>query len=368
MEAAPNWNREAAEQPADPLARLNERISSFENALARSAERGAPADISETTAAKVRTLAGTAAGIVRTGMLALTLAGIHETKNHFSSRYEITTVSHEDGSVEYRHPDQETNDIMDFLTGKKELAQKYRVYFYQEAVREEYSKWQGMQNKDFDIDEMNAFEKTLSADEGELRAQMIELVRQERTLIDGPDDSDANRKMIEGIADLNLMATTTVMMKYRPEIAQMAWKLQMKVGSPRIRWAAPGQNLRAGIEGRLAGPGRAFYDQGSNTVYITPGATPETLIAEDAHAYQFDRHPIATRARFVMDTARSSIEAFREGKPLWETQYRQYKRPGTMEYEAHSVIEKQLVAEAIAETEAKNGKKHTEEPRTAKSS
>ena len=103
----------------------------------------------------------------------------------------------------------------------------------------------------------------------------------------------------------------------------------------------------------MMGAGRSMYFADENTIYITPGSNVSTLgrnlFAENAHAHQFNNYPVSSRIRDRLDEVRLQIRSFQENKSRYEVQLDEYHTPGNIEYEAHEIIEPQLIKEAMEE-------------------
>jgi hypothetical protein len=284
--------------------------------------------------------------------MGLALYGTYEVGSYTTSRYDITTEVGQDGKLEYEHEDPETTRILNFLTGKSELSPEDKIHFYRQEVRNTYERSLSLEGvTEYGIDEKNAFEESLPDDEQGLRKRMGELLIK-RASISG---DTVEQSQIDKNVDMFFAHAVNPKVRYSPELEKMVWNMQKRVGAPRLRWAASTDNLHSKLHGSLAGPGRANYSEEDNTIYITPGAYDETLgktlLAENAHAFQFNKNPITSRVRFLIDSTQTLVQAIRENKSLYETQHKQYETPGTIEYEAHEEIEQRLMDEALEEEE-----------------
>jgi hypothetical protein len=110
--------------------------------------------------------------------------------------------------------------------------------------------------------------------------------------------------------------------------------LEEEVGSPKIRWGETLDNREGSFDG---------------TIKMLPPAMDadreirrDIFIAEAAHAKQRKEKPYATAIQFAKDMVRTIFTSIRMGKSLGEAQNELYDIPGTLEYEAHQIIEPQL--------------------------
>lgn len=346
--------RETVEStPGERLESATDKIEAHLNELS---ESGSDIDSSEQTVERVTKKVSKIRSILNAASIGMALMTAYEVGSYATSRYEITAEAGPDGKTKYKHEDPQTTRIMQFLTGEKELAVEDRIYFYQQVVRDANKQLADIYNEDRGIDAQAAFEKNLPSDEKGLRILLRDIYTKYdvwREGIFGNVEGDIETRIDEAFAKSIERPT-----EYDPALEKMIWDLQMKVGAPRIRWSAPEANIHSKVMGHIAGPGRANYERSSNTVYITPGSDTDTLgkllVSEDAHALQFNKYPVQSRARYVVDMAQTALRAVQEHKSMHSAQYEEYKTPGTIEYEAHNVIEPRLIKEAVA-TEA--GKK-----------
>lgn len=247
---------------------------------------------------------------------------------------------------------------MEYLTGEKPLPEEDRVFFYRQVVREEMRNNADITPHEGGIEWLNTLEEKLPNDEAGLRERMVELLKA-RDYVFGDNQGNYEARVTTAFEhEIKLPVA------YDPAIAKILWKLQARVGAPRIRWEAPGQNIEATVSGQMSGAGRAHYNSETNTVYITPGSVGATLVAEDSHALQFDQHPIASRVQFVLDMTQSAVRAYKEHTTVYEQQLKDYRTPGTLEYDAHKVIQPTLIRQVEDESKAEDRRRATSPRKT----
>lgn len=354
MERIPNTQDVQESSPTTPKERIEASAQSLENEVGALAALEPKGEISDATVERVQKKASFLKNFIRVASIGAALVGANEVRSYASSRYEISTVTREDGSTTYEHEDPETNRIMSYLTGEKPLAQEDRIFFYRQVVREAYREHQRFlaaskgDTADVGIDALNAYETDIPTDEQGLKKKLAQIYAYEDAVLgDFGSNGTAEDRVEKTFAE-----AIKAPIKYDPTFAKILWSIQEKVGAPRIRWAAPGENTHSNITSRLVGAGRANYQHSDNTVYLQPGAVGETLVAEDAHAYQFNHKPIQSRAQFLIDTGRTVAASIRNGTKMYEEQKKQYSTPGSIEYEAHEVIEAKIIKEAEEEERA----------------
>jgi hypothetical protein len=349
MENFPKTNNKHESREGEPIAELEASVNQLDTHATRLEREGSGVDISEETAERVDKKAGKIKNFLKVASMGIALYGTYEVGSYVNSRHEITTEVGQDGKIKYDHEDPETTRILKFLTGAEGLALEDRIHFYREAVRNAHVKLAELTNPaELEIDAQNTFEGSLPTDEQGLRERLRDIYTKYDMAGFGSVQSDIEKRIDETF-DKSIASSV----EYNPAMEKMVWNLQMKVGSPRIRWAAPKENLWSQVQGSFAGPGRANYSLEDNTIYITPGTGNEALggmlVAEDAHALQFNERPISSRVRYVVDTAQTLVRSIRESRTMHEAQHDQYDTPGSIEYEAHKVIEPRLISEALEE-------------------
>lgn len=313
---------------------------------------GSEADISAGTAERIEKKVGKITSLLKVASMTLALYGSYDASSYATSRYEITTEMGRDGNTEYEHEDQETTRILRFLTGAEALTPEDRILFYRQIVREAYREYlstkriflsEGQDDNSFE--QFQDLEQTLPGTKEELRELLIDLYIKKDELLGTIDKAKSKQKAYILFNELE-----QPYINYNSNLEKAIWELQIKVGSPRIRWADSKANTWSYIHSSVAGPSRANYSPGDNTIYLTPGSFNSeslgmVLTSEDAHALQFNTNPISSRIRIILDMTKTTIDSLKELKSLYAAQHDQYHTPGSIEHEAHSVIEPQLINE-----------------------
>jgi len=366
MNQSPENTRERNELKSAEVEHLEEVLLDLTTHTKQLERAGSAVDVSVEAAERVQKVIKRINSLLKVSLTGLALlSGVkvaEEVHSYSNSRYEITTEVGSDGTIEYSHEDAETTRILKFLTGAAELAPEDKVHFYRELLRSEIKKREELERalavvgtqEDatahehtsivLTLEEQSDLEKSLPMDEANLRQMLRDFYAEDDFLYFGEVQADIDNRVEKAFADA---VEKTV--EYDSALEKIVWNMQMKVGAPRIRWSAPEDNDFSKLAGHMAGAGRSMYWPSDNTIYITPGTTGADLVAENAHAKQFNDEPIESRVRTIIDGVHIAIRAVRENKSLHEAQFEQYETPGTIEHEAHEVIEPQLISEAEKE-------------------
>lgn len=366
-------NHSPENSPAEPTAEEVgvEEVSEAVDALAKHATQleraGSDADVSPETVERVRTVLDKVKRTIKYASLGLLLLGgakaAEEIKTYSDTRYEITKEVGEDGTIEYVHEDAETTRILNFLTGAAELPEEDKIHFYRELLRQEVAQRKqmdkfvelGSQGLDAEeqtkqsaltLDEQIAIEESLPTDEAALRSLLRSFYEEFDLLYYGEVQPDIDERVDQKFKD-----TVDISIDYDPILEQVIWEMQQKVGAPRIRWSAPDNNSFSKIAGHAVGAGRSMYNREDNTIYITPGTTGKNLLAENAHAEQFNDEPVQSRAQQLIDELRIQLRMISEGQDRYTAQLAEYERHGSIEHDAHEVREGELLEEMSAEYE-----------------
>lgn len=251
--------------------------------------------------------------------------------SHKASRWEGgLEMDPETQTYEYKHEDAETAHLLKVMAGKEKLTEEEELNlikieltrFYVFPMLKKQGLWQG--------DEKSL----LNASEDQINEILKAL--------------DPNsQKDIEGIQEEYL--------SIEPEVADdtiyiALAKMMEEFGNPKIRVVE-----EAGTVFKSA-PG--LYDGLSNTIYISSDSSlRRTLLSELAHSKQFKDHPYSDTLLWLRDVAGVVTKSLVKKEPLADTYNELYDISGTIEHDAHSVIEPEL--EARYETETATGPTET---------
>jgi len=138
---------------------------------------------------------------------------------------------------------------------------------------------------------------------------------------------------------------------YDQQLYKALWTLEQECGNPKIRFQRVGES--GGIV-HLFDPGTSFYDVLTNTVIIQSGSNDYAInnyIAELAHGKQFNDNPL----KFIILGATGYLNTFKKaldsksnkadatfGEKLAQKYHDLYGQKGSLENDAHSVIQPEL--------------------------
>jgi hypothetical protein len=239
--------------------------------------------------------------------------------NYGRTRYEISETQTKDG-IEYSHEDFETTRNIDTLLGKESITEDLKIKIYQSALAEEYIVF-GM-DVPADLEMMS--EKDLKEKHAELHEAVYGVVDQEEV-------------------DTELERSASSVMRFDQKTYETVWEMQKENGSPKIRFVFNEEGERIIDMEAKKQSGRAHYNPSNNTLYINPLQKGDSWLAEIAHAKQFDENPIRAYGLAVESGLNSFSTMLKEGLTFRQAYDKyEYNTPGTLEHEAHSVLEKEI--------------------------
>lgn len=135
----------------------------------------------------------------------------------------------------------------------------------------------------------------------------------------------------------------------REEALRKIRDMQRATGhTPQVRLAKEEQDFPGWIKTTFTSGNESgsYYNSFTNTILIGEKAPVKSLVAENAHVIQFREQPYRSYARMFEELARS-FGCTTMGLPseFMRHYFTGYKRPGTIEHEAHQVIEPRLIEE-----------------------
>jgi|GEM_PF-2993578 len=242
------------------------------------------------------------------------------------TKYKVDAKDKKQSSgIEYTHQDLETTHNLNLLSGKDPMTERDKIKFVAEFL-----------SRNVAIKE--SVEKLEQLTEAELLAKAKAVyggnyAKSIKTIDDLMDSQDIN----------------PVPEKFDPELYAALWKLEQSVGNPKVRLKSGSPEISIF---KLHGPNRSFYGFSTNTVYINLARNEEelsTIIAEASHGKQFRTNPVQTAFRAMRDYAKTLRRAIVSGH-LNSAYDKLYEEPGSIENEAHQIIEKKLQKEFEQET------------------
>jgi hypothetical protein len=147
---------------------------------------------------------------------------------------------------------------------------------------------------------------------------------------------------------------------FMKNLHDVLWKFEKDYGSPNIRWSIEGQDLSGFNSGKHR---RSYYNPLTNTINLAAETISldfsEDFIAEISHAKQFHEKPVSSYVMATTGHAKTLYSSITSNTDYQEEYFKLYDQKGTLEYEAHDIIEEQIRKEALIEA-AKDHKKEYE--------
>ena len=278
--------------------------------------------------------------IIIGGLSFFALEAAQKLSHSTTPKYSITETRAPNGHITFAHEDKETTEILNWVTGYGPMPAGYSSPEIRADIDRQILNNHGFKHNPSDFETMN---------EEQVRAYT-------RNLMDPTKEMDT--KMVNG-----LMATSTITVPTfapNPTLYTKLWKLQERLGAPKIRWIFQEENVSNEQIKLLNMRGRAHYDSYTNTIYLPAqvdtihsvlpehetGLSLPTIVAEDSHAQQFVNQPFLTRVLEFRDGlerfGRNEISGAKTPAEYQTNYDKTYKEWGTLEHNAHSKIEPSL--------------------------
>ena len=252
--------------------------------------------------------------------------------DYYVTHPDVETKDDGKGNIEYIHPDTKTDHILNVLAGKdsislEEALENTRGIFRTRAevlgikLPSDFDTYNIDQIDDFIVTALNEKnDEDYAAKPGELKDYFYDY--QYLKKMDLPEDE-------------------------AKEIYSLVWAVEKECGNPKIRFQTKGPSV-FGVALSNEDTHRAHYDPLGNTLYLPMDMFVEQtggykdLLAEMSHAKQLEDNPLG----FYFKGASSLLRIFSRGgfnmEKLSEAQLKEYDTPGSLEHEAHSVIQPKL--------------------------
>lgn len=288
--------------------------------------------------------------LFRTFTFATALTGAAGVANYALTRYSVkpeANISYRGRVLTiYAHQDKETTHIIEVLSGKAQLSDSDKKNIL----------------LDYLTDELKAFHE-----EGEYEG-IDENDLNERSLTDLMGTA---REFMNVRGDKQQLITDPNPETFDPELYDALWKLEQVCGNPKVRFRLGGKKSFF----QLYNAGRNFYNPYTNTVFIDIGdneVTVDNYIVELSHGKQFNENPIssnilalkgivkAVKGAIVGENVTDNGEVNRSVDNSYE---KLYEEPGTLEHDAHQVIQPKLRSELENLTPMRTAQKRAEQQR-----
>lgn len=240
-------------------------------------------------------------------------------------------ASNVDGKEVYTHSDKQTTHILNYLGGLDSLSEEEQLHFFKEYVTGYYS--QG----DHDIPLPENF---LNFTKDEVNQFLLKLHNSE---------NNTNKKLenTKGHLEKSLERSYPKKYEYNDTIYKKLWEVEKECGSPKVDWTF-GKKRDFLISDNNK---TAHYNSFTHTVFINAEDYKslgghfqlKDLVAEWAHAKQFDEHPVGSTLQIIQDGLRIAGDVVTSKEHSFiKSQLKEYNKPGSIEYDAHKIIEPYL--------------------------
>ena len=219
----------------------------------------------------------------------------------------VTETKDEDGKAIFSHSDPATTHVLNYLTGKESLSDEER--------------------SDFMHDSLSGILKTIPPNFEQMGTQEL------------AEFADSH-----GIADAGILLfiwrhIDPEKYKFDQKVYEQIWQVEKQVGAPRVHWAH---------RSKINSSRRTIYDPLTHTISILPLQPHERLYAELAHSKQWSKSPVRAYLMFAEALVRtgSRFIASLGKQDLFDSYSVEYSLPGSLEHEAHEIIQPEIIKQA----------------------
>lgn len=251
------------------------------------------------------------------------ILGISVATHFIETHSDKVEIYFEDGKEMYKHPDEKTTHILNYVAGLDTLTYDERIELLKPEIKLYYEEQKVPIPSNFDSMNTEEFLKYFCNVD-------INIYKVSKT-----ED--------EIMKDFFVWVDSTVPkgFEYDSAMYKLVWETEEKCGAPNVRWTF-GQDRKI-----KDNEGATHYNPISNTIFIHPRNfkakdDPLTeLIAEWPHAKQVKESYLETLIGGVEEGIRIAKDALTT-KSLVASQQKEYEIVGSIEYNAHKIIEPQI--------------------------
>lgn len=273
----------------------------------------------------------------------MSFAGASELK-HYSTRYNVNKIVRGVETI-LEHEDSETTMWINYISGRGELSQTIRFEIFRSKVKSELETGHITVPENFDTMSYGEIENYVFIDPQVNKTPLFKAWKR------------FNR---------NKQSFLDVVPKKLPKkdaIYNALWNLEAQAGNPKIR-----VDLN----------NRAHYISNTNTMYLAAFNQNDYIkqfVSETAHGVQWETSTIISDAKNLKDTIIQGGTATVQEKTMSQVRDEYaYNTPGTIEHEAHSIIEPKLKEQFdqdikrynLVSKQSNKNKKHGQPPRPTK--
>lgn len=248
----------------------------------------------------------------------LILAGIIDYQLTHNNEIESKNI---DGKEIFEHSDKETTHILNYLGGLDSLSDEERLKFMKEYSR------------GFDsIDIPDGYDKMTESE------TMFFLVNHFYNTY--RDDYDSIQQTQEELTEV-INDAFPKKYQYNDTIYKKLWEVEKECGSPKINWTFGRDRHMLSSRNDLS----PHYNPFTHTVFIEANSHGsntqiEDIVSEWSHAKQFHDHPTGSTLQAIEDGIRTAKDILKsKHKDYIISQLKEYNTLGSLEYDAHKIIE-----------------------------
>jgi hypothetical protein len=257
-----------------------------------------------------------AKGMVLFGTPTAALLSVVLELNYQRTRWHVDAIP-TTSEVLYEHEDSETTAILNYFAGRGRLPEHIELAIYRDGIAK--------------IAKVNNY--LLPNNFAEMNKSKLQLLLTSY-FTPGPHDRHHFSSPQEMAETFFIHAIPTY--KRNDQLYALLWKLEQEVGSPTIRFSF--------LETPEDDEERAFYRPSTNTAYIFQDNPFLDLIAEFAHADQYNENYFTSNMAMLKATFETGIEMLSKGVSYRKAyDATQYPTPDTLEHTAHHIKEKELL-------------------------
>ncbi len=242
-------------------------------------------------------------------------------------------ASNVDGKEVYTHSDKQTTHILNYLGGLDSLSEEEQMHFFKEYI----------------IGWSSQGDSKLTLPENFINFNKQELVKFLSKLdkINDKKQELENEQETLKYFERSLSRYYPKKYEYNDTIYKKLWEVEKECGSPKIDWTfGKNRDFLISNDNKVA-----HYNSFTHTVFINAQDYKSLgghfqlrdLVAEWAHAKQFDEHPVGSTLQMIQDGLRIAGDVVTSKEHSFiKSQLKEYNKPGSIEYDAHKIIEPYL--------------------------
>lgn len=269
--------------------------------------------------------------MVRTIELVAVITSVLAVANNQRTHYELETTNNneKENPYTYKHEDARTTHILNVLAGREKFTEDDLRNDWDGLISEYFKKYEVKLDKEVNemtIDEINGVMNILSESDSTIQFNSFK------------------KGFFEHLNFINETKLRYEDINIKKNIYELVWQMEKECGNPKIRFTS--EDLKFTPFSQFQG--NQHYDPINNIVYVDAwDISPEmygdvTFFAEMAHAKQFNDNPIGSTVNVLSDYIGMLKRGGLNADKISDEYHKSYKRPGSIEHQAHEVIEPYL--------------------------